>query len=77
MSSLIPLNIDFSYLVHFQEQNFDLWNEVYRKAKRLVRDKKSSTNQVEQRSRKIAFFNYMFATTDLRNFSQELVEEIK
>ena len=75
-AKLSLLNIDFSYLVHFQEQNFDLWNEVYRKAKRLVRDKKSSTNQVEQRSRKIAFFNYMFATTDLRNFSQELVEEI-
>lgn len=70
------LDIDFSYLEHFQEQNFDLWNEVYRKAKRLVRDKKSSTKQVEQRSRKLAFFNYMFATTDLRNFSQELVEEI-
>lgn len=70
------LDIDFSYLEHFQEQNFDLWNEVYRKAKRAVRDKKSSTKQVEQRSRKLAFFNYMFATTDLRNFSQELVEEI-
>tara|TARA_R110002153_G_scaffold27158_2_gene84450 strand:+ start:14393 stop:15637 length:1245 start_codon:yes stop_codon:yes gene_type:complete len=75
-AKLSLLDIDFSYLVHFQEQNFDLWNEVYRKAERLVRDKKSSTNQVEQRSRKIAFFNYMFATTDLRNFSQELVEEI-
>lgn len=73
---LTLLDIDFSYLEHFQEQNFDLWNEVYRKAKRAVRDKKSSTKQVEQRSRKIAFFNYMFATTDLRNFSQELVEEI-
>ena len=70
------LDIDFSYLVHFQEQNFDLWNEVYRKAKRSVRDNKSSIKQVEQRSRKLAFFNYMFATTDLRNFSQELVEEI-
>ena len=70
------LDIDFSYLEHFQEQNFDLWNEVYRKAKRAVRDKKSSTKQVEQRSRKLAFFNSMFATTDLRNFSQELVEEI-
>ena len=75
-TKLSLLDIDFSYLVHFQEQNFDLWNEVYRKAKRAVRDKKSSTKQVEQRSRKLAFFNYMFATTDLRNFSQELVEEI-
>lgn len=75
-AKLSLLDIDFSYLVHFQEQNFDLWNEVYRKAERLVRDKKSSTNQVEQRSRRIAFFNYMFATTDLRSFSQELVEEI-
>jgi len=75
-AKLSLLDIDFSYLVHFQEQNFDLWNEVYRKAKRAVRDKKSSTKQVEQRSRKLAFFNYMFATTDLRNFSQELVEDI-
>ena len=75
-AKLSLLGIDFSYLVHFQAQNFDLWNEVYRKAERLVRDKKSSAKQVEQRSRKIAFFNYMFATTDLRNFSQELVEEI-
>lgn len=75
-AKLSLLDIDFSCLVHFQEQNFDLWNEVYRKSKRAVRDKKSSTNQVEQRSRKLAFFNYMFATTDLRNFSQELVEEI-
>ena len=73
---LSQIGINFSYLVHFQEQNFDLWNEVYRKAKRAVRDKKSSTKQVEQRSRKLAFFNYMFATTDLRNFSQELVEDI-
>ncbi|WP_076011016.1 tyrosine-type recombinase/integrase [Alteromonas abrolhosensis] len=73
---LSQIGINFSYLIHFQEQNFDLWNEVYRKAERLVRDKKSSAKQVEQRSRKIAFFNYMFATTDLRNFSQELVEEI-
>lgn len=73
---LSQIGINFSYLIHFQEQNFDLWNEVYRKAERLVRDKKSSAKQVEQRSRKIAFFNYMFATTDLRNFSQELVEDI-
>ena len=75
-TKLSQLGIDFSCVVHFQEQNFELWNEVYRKAERLVRDKKSSTNQVKQRARKLAFFNYMFATTDLRSFSQELVEQI-
>ncbi|MCP4056441.1 MAG: tyrosine-type recombinase/integrase [Gammaproteobacteria bacterium] len=58
------------------ERNQTIFRAVLKKAERLVRDQKSSEEQVDERKRKLAFWNYVFAYTDLCVLDQELLEQI-
>lgn len=70
------LDIPFEHIEKFIKENNQIFNEVSKSSSRKVRDKKSSDAQVKERNKRLAFYNYVFATTDFRNFGEELVEQI-